>query len=771
MATEKVISPRRRTLLTIVVIIGLACIPLIYSSILTGSYKDPIDKLNTIPAAIVNNDQPAQGTSGTLHIGADLTRQMLESENEQNLGWKQYGAKEAATKLESGDVYAVLTIPKDFSANVAAAQEDPKNLKPTTITFTSNDSQNYIVGKFGTGVADKIKDKLAHQITAEYLEKVNLSFTNLHKSLDTASEGAGKLSDGAGKANEGAGKLTLALGKLQGGANTLAGGNATLAGGANALSEGAGKLSGGASKSAEGADKLAAGLNQLAGKTGQIDSAGAQLNQGTKELADKSALLSQKIGELNAANTSLADNMKKLAAGSHKASEGAASLQAGAASLEAGAAELNSGLQTMGAKLDQAPFLIPKAMLVDKIGPLLDGAAQLSAGAKKLNEGATALVGDDTTGLTALATGADQALAGAQKIAEANSRLNEGGTQLSAGAAKAAEGTSKFTGSLSKATTSIGAAANGANRLADGTSQVANGASQLQSKAPLLAEGAQRAAAGADKLSSGLGQAGTGAHQLQDGTSALAQGNTQLKDSLSKGAAKVPDYTAQQARNSAENTAGPVTLDATKTNDVGPFGFGVAPYFMSLAMWVGAIAFYLMMNPLNKTLMRNKKVSALGVGVGSLGATAAISVAQALLMLAGMHFIVGLEPANRAATVGLCVLTSFTFVVINQALIAALGPSGRFIALLLIVLQLGAAGGIYPVQTAPKLFQVIHDWLPITYTVDALRAAIGGGPIPMGPTGAVLGTYIAISAIVVLVAAYFRRHGYKPTMEQVMGHR
>ena len=771
MATENKLSPRRRKVFTIVVILGLACIPLIYSSILTGSYKDPIDKLNTIPAAVVNQDQPAQGTSGTLHVGADLTRELLESDNEQNLGWKEYSAQDASKKLEKGDVYAILTIPKELSANVAAAQADPKNLKPTTITFTSNDSQNYIVGKFGMAVADQIKDKLAHKVTSGYLEKVNLSFTNLHQSLGKASEGAGKLSDGAMKAKDGAGKLTLALGKLQNGAGTLAAGNRALASGAGTLDEGAGKLSDGASKTAKGAGARAAGLNKLAGKTGQIDAAGSQLNKGTKELADKSALLSQKISQLNEANQSLAQNMKKLAEGSHKASDGAVALQAGAASLQAGAAELNAGLQTMGAKLDEAPILIPKSMLVEKIGPLLDGAAQLSAGAQKLNEGATALVGDDTTGLTALAAGADQASAGAQKIAAANSKLAEGGAQLSTGASKAASGTSRFTNSLSEATTAIGSAATGANTLANGTNQVASGASQLSAKTPQLAEGANRAAAGANKLSSGLTQAGNGATQLEDGTSALAQGNTQLKDSLAKGAKKVPTYTEAQARTSAENTAGPVTLSTTKTNDVGPFGFGVAPYFMPLAMWVGAIAFYLMMSPLNKTLMRNKNVSALGVGVGSLGATLAISVAQALLMLAGMHFIVGLEPANRAATVGLCVLASFTFVVINQALIAALGPSGRFIALLLIVLQLGAAGGIYPVQTAPKLFQVIHGWLPITYTVDALRAAIGGGPIPMGPTGAVLGTYIAISVIVVLVAAYFRRRGYKPTMEQVMGHR
>jgi putative membrane protein len=56
-----------------------------------------------------------------------------------------------------------------------------------------------------------------------------------------------------------------------------------------------------------------------------------------------------------------------------------------------------------------------------------------------------------------------------------------------------------------------------------------------------------------------------------------------------------------------------------------------------------------------------------------------------------------------------------------------LGPAGRLVALALLMLQLTSSGGTYPVETTPRFFQVIHDWLPMTYVVDGLRHLIDGG--------------------------------------------
>src|SRR5699024_7433707 len=101
---------------------------------------------------------------------------------------------------------------------------------------------------------------------------------------------------------------------------------------------------------------------------------------------------------------------------------------------------------------------------------------------------------------------------------------------------------------------------------------------------------------------------------------------------------------------------------------------------------------------------------------------------QSSLMVTLVRFGVGIDMADTAGVYALSFFASLTFFMINQMLIAALGPPGRFIALVMIVLHLSAAGGTYPIETAPAFLQRLHSWLLITHSVDGLRSLIAGGP-------------------------------------------
>src|SRR5690625_4586981 len=96
-------------------------------------------------------------------------------------------------------------------------------------------------------------------------------------------------------------------------------------------------------------------------------------------------------------------------------------------------------------------------------------------------------------------------------------------------------------------------------------------------------------------------------------------------------------------------------------------------------------------------------------------------------MVTLVRFGVGIDMANTAGVYALSFFTSLTFFLLNQFLVAALGPPGRFFALVLVVLQLSAAGGTYPIETAPEFLQRVHSWLPLTHSVDGLRSLIAGG--------------------------------------------
>ena len=130
-----------------------------------------------------------------------------------------------------------------------------------------------------------------------------------------------------------------------------------------------------------------------------------------------------------------------------------------------------------------------------------------------------------------------------------------------------------------------------------------------------------------------------------------------------------------------------------------------------------------------------------------------MAVTQSLLVVLMVRFGVGIEPANLAGLAGIVLLTSLTFVAINQALIALMGPVGRFVALVLIVFQLASAGATYPIQTTPDLFQTVHSWLPFTYAVGAFRSLIAGGSIGVWPAVGVLSVWLLAALAVTTIAA------------------
>ena len=122
-----------------------------------------------------------------------------------------------------------------------------------------------------------------------------------------------------------------------------------------------------------------------------------------------------------------------------------------------------------------------------------------------------------------------------------------------------------------------------------------------------------------------------------------------------------------------------------------------------------------------------------------------------------VRYWVDLEVAHLPALVVLAVLTSLAFVAINQALVAALGTKGRFLALVLVVLQLSAAGATYPIESSPEFFQALHPWLPLTYGVNAFRSLIAGGGLHVGPAVAALLAWILASWTVTVLAARSQR--------------
>jgi putative membrane protein len=438
------------------------------------------------------------------------------------------------------------------------------------------------------------------------------------------------------------------------------------------------------------------------------------LSDGATTASNGSTELVIGLGSLSSGADSLASGIAQVDAGSHTLATGASDLAAGSSTLAGGAAEVQAGAASLAA-----------------------GAADLETSVTTLPESTATLAAGSATVSSTLATIA--ALTAAHPgwtLAQLNAALAAGGgsiQDLADGAAGVAAGTEALNQSATPLAAGIGTLADGAATLATGATSVStgaqsvsSGAASLSNGAASLASGAESAAAGAATLASGAATASTGANTLADGLGELATGADTLSSSLESGVDDVPTYTDGQASDLAAVAAEPVAAEHVRENAVGFYGEGLAAYFIPLALWVGGIGMYFLFRPLSPQAVastaRPVRVALTGLAPGLL-----FGLLQAGLLLAVLHFLVGLEAANFAALAAFTVIIALVFTAIHHSLIALLGGRGRLVALLLLIVQLASAGGTYPIETSPAFFQWVSPGLPMTYAVDGVRRLIAEG--------------------------------------------
>lgn len=468
--------------------------------------------------------------------------------------------------------------------------------------------------------------------------------------------------------------LYLGFTDVKGSLQDAADGAGRLADGAARLDDGAGQLADGTRRLGDGASTLADGTRQLADGAGRLDDGVGRLAGGLGQLQDRTAPLPGQAEQL-------ADGSAQVARGTQQLSQAVQPIVDG---LTQGTRDVDTGLSAVQDGLRSAAQTCRQNGGTDaQCAPFDRAAEQVGATRGQIGEvgqGAAAF-GEQTQALAA----------GAQRVADGNREL--------------ADGVPALVGAIDQAAT-------GADRLRDGTSQ--------------LASGADDAAAGSDRLAAGATELTTGADRLADGAGDLRSGALRLQEGLTDGSEQVPDYTRSERERLAKTAATPVTDAADRLNRVSSYGEGLAPYFMALALWVGAMSIYLLLRPVSTRAIAST-AGAVRTALAGFAPGAALSVVQAVLLVGVLLGVVGIDTAQPGLLVGMALLTGLVFTAINQTFIAWFGGAGRFLAIVFVCLQLTAAGGTYPIETAPSFFGFLHSLLPMTYAVHGLRAATAGG--------------------------------------------
>ena len=476
-------------------------------------------------------------------------------------------------------------------------------------------------------------------------------------------ENIGKLGDGLETAAGGAAKLHGGLTQLQAGAQTYTGGVRQLAVNQRAMANGLARLG-------DGSRQLQVGLGQLSNGL-PSESQVVQLTNGMKQLQ----------AGLNQLNASVHNPSPMLVSQRNKVQSEAQTLAQTMQTSSADLAAAGGTLQTLGANAANSggstTITLPQ---ISQLSQALNKTQTISVQAAALLKDLQVLTQSLSTQQAQLQTGV--------------SMLNNGVNQLAPNAITALNGYNSVR------------AAN--NRLLAGSSSLANGLAQAQTGSQQLANGARLLDSRSDVLTNGTSQLTGGADTL---ATKLADASRQLKIQ--------PTGAATQ-----QQMASPVKSETTKQGDVPNYGYALAPYVLSLSLFVGAIALNIIY-PIRKTFAEQENAFRWWLAKASVTGVAAFVQATVLMLI--MVYCLGLVPDHPVNFIGAIYLTSFVYMSIVSLLVIVLDNPGRFLAMVLLVLQLGSSEGTFPIQTANNFFQAVNPLVPMTYSIRALRQAISGG--------------------------------------------
>ena len=241
-----------------------------------------------------------------------------------------------------------------------------------------------------------------------------------------------------------------------------------------------------------------------------------------------------------------------------------------------------------------------------------------------------------------------------------------------------------------------------------------------------------------------------------DGLADARDGSQELADGLSDGVDKVAAST-KGADERARMMSEPVRMEQEYYTSVANYGSGFAPYFIALGLWVGSLVMTFLLKPLNMRLVTsgaNPMVAAFDGLVPWL----LVGLVQSLLLGATIQFACGIQVDHPLAYYALVILSSAVFCAIIQMITAVFGFPGKFVGVVLLMLQLTTAAGTFPIETEFKIFQDLSPYLPMTYVVQALRQAMRGIDLSLvGPSVTALVCFALLSFGITCLAAGRKR--------------
>ena len=562
----------------------------------------------------------------------------------------------------------------------------------------------------------------------------------LGSATPTLASGVSDLNAGAQALNKGVSDYTAGVSQALAGANQLVENNTALNAGVKALGEGAEKLVVGNQQVVDGVKKLQENLETSKKTMAASQDSLTQLSDGKTSLDNYATLIKTLNSSGDAQKQGIAS--KLLTSGMSRAEidaygltkyfpvdkykDGVASYMDSDATYTTGASTaINTLSSSTKSSLNDLDAALNGGILTDgtKVPTgLVSGTQTVQAGLNevnaKVNGGKYVTVDNDgnikqvtVDSKDALVAGVQAYTAGVDSLQKGLTQIADNNTALTSGATALADGTSKLNSNVPELTKGITALTSGVDQLATGTSTLVSNNATLMNGANQLSDGAGQISDGASKLAAG-------SDTLGDGIKSAADGVTTLNGALKSGA---EESKIDSTDKTTDMVATPVETSHKEISKVENNGHAMAPYMMSVGLYVTCLAFALMY-PIRHGIKKAENAWKYWASKATVMYT--VSTLAAIVMVTALRLINGFEPVNLGLTYLLAILVSAAFMSLVMLLSLTTGFIGDFLLLVFMIVNLGGSAGTYPLDTGPAIYKAIHKFVPYTYSVDGFRKTI-----------------------------------------------
>lgn len=655
-----------RVPVALVIAVGLMVLPATYAWVNVLGFWDPYGNTGNVRVSVANEDQGADSPlTGHLGLGAQIVDTLKKNTE---LGWSFTDKAGAMTDVESGKSYAAIVIPKDFSASISALI-DGGGERPE-LKYYVNEKTSPIAPKVTDTAAStldrQINDTFVSTVSQVAVEMINQAGGELENAETTLKT---KVSD----------TLATVSGDLSDARATLAKVRASLKDTPDSTKsmreglEGVRTLSSQASQSLTDAGDLAGAVGEAI--NGFATDANEALTRSNQDLSSIGTLAQGMVGQVT---------------GGVQAAGG--KVDATLDSLTSLNDSIGELIDTLDQHLGDVPLLkdqIDKAQASNQtLSGLLDDLTTVSGDLAGVVDSADQLSGQVNTALQSSLTG----LAGAQNTLMTTSlpSLNASISQLSASAS----------------TLSLGLA--GQSALIDQAGGVADQLDQTSAAALNTIDATDKALASIE----------TRIDTLATDLDALSV-STVVGDLLGQGTDGGFDVASI-----ADFMLSPTVLDTHTVYPVNSYGSGMAPLFTSLALWAGAF----MLVVIFRLETDDEGIVGMTPTQGYLGRWAFLAIIAALqgLVVTIGDLIIGVQTVNPAAFIATGVITGMVDIAIAYALSTTFLHVGKALCVILIVIQIPGASGLYPIEMMPSFFRTLYPFFPFSHSITAFRETIGG---------------------------------------------